>query len=246
MARSGSAPVSPTRTAAGRAGPRTSVRSGVVAAGALVVAATLAAPVDAQAGALLQDDFERPGTVQAGGACPWGPEAPGWSVVTAPRAGPATCEASAGHRRVAVPAPFSGQRSLLLSGLDGPRGAVERTVTAAPGASLQLRLAIAAVPGAPRPPLVQVRLAGEVRLVEGARDGTWVVRTVPFTAPGDGAPVAVALAAVSDGVLVDAVSVEPAPRTASLPVLIGGLLWIGWVINRRRAHPLLPQLTPSR
>jgi hypothetical protein len=144
-----------------------------------------------------------------------------------------------------VPAPDGGS-VLILAASDPARMTAQRRVALPPGERLQLKLTFAAPPGVAERPRLRVRVGDSIHTVDGLPGGTWTTRIVSFTAATDPAPGLLVLVAASEAVVVDSLLIESTSEIASLPGLVAGLLWMGWALNRRRAHPLVPQLNAPR
>lgn len=116
-----------------------------------------------------------------------------------------------------------------------------RTIKLAQGSLYEVSLLVAGSSGVRAPPSVMVQAGSVKRQLVGHPGTDWSRVAFRFQAPRSG-PAELHIVTASDDVLLDDVKFRVVNETGSLPLLIGGLLWMGLVLNRRRPAAIIPRL----
>ncbi len=121
------------------------------------------------------------------------------------------------------------------------RGTLTRTVRLAQGAHYDVTLMLAGVDGVSTPPSVMVQAGSIRRHLVGMPGSDWSRVGFQFQAPRTGIA-ELHISALSDAVRLDEVTISTVTEVGSLPLLVGGLVCMGLVLNRRRPTPIIPRL----
>jgi hypothetical protein len=149
----------------------------------------------------------------------------------------------------AQPKMIDGTRSLVAGGgrqagssvQGGGTALVVQAVKLSQGTTYEVSFRIAGARQAQSPPSVMVHASGVRKHLTGASGGDWSRVGFRFQAPRTGTD-DLKITAASGDVRVEDVSVRAVHESGSLPLLLGGLVWIGLLLNRRRPEPMIPRL----
>jgi hypothetical protein len=134
----------------------------------------------------------------------------------------------------------SSRAGVPAGGMSAGRSLVQ-SLKVSPGTLYEVSLLLAASDNHRAPPSVVVQAGGIRHQLIGKPGADRSRVAFRFQAPRTG-QAELRIEAMSGAVLLDEVQVHPVSDAGSLPLLIGGLISIGWLLNRRRPSPLIPSL----